>query len=406
MTTSPAPATEVAIVGGGAIGAATAYELARRGVRVTLLEAEGLARGASGRNHGFLWLHTRYPGPSLDLCLASAARYRTLEDELGARFDYRRCGGLVVGTSDGECEILREFVAQRRALGLDYRYLTGDEARALEPDLSPAVQGASFFPDDGHVYPFLLVAALANAARRHGARIETGCRVEAIAVAGGRVTGLRHGGGRLAADAVVLAAGAWSPLLARTAGLELPILPTRLEMMVTVPLPRRINAVVEDALAIANYPAFRLCRSWAREKIAPNPAAPYQKRFTMLFAQANAGPVILGETSDRVGYRADVTPPGIRTVTNRARQIYPFLAGAPVVRTWTGWLPTTPDDLPLIGRAPGVDGLTLATGHNGYGIMLTPISGVLAAAAVGGDPHPLLAAVRPDRPLAELRGAF
>lgn len=398
--------TEVVVVGGGAIGTATAYELARRGARVTLLEADGLARGASGRNHGFLWLHTRYPGTSLDLCLASAARYRTLEQELEGRFDYRRCGGLVVGYAEAECRILREFVAQRRDLGLDFQYLSGDEARAREPALASDVRGASYFPDDGHVYPFLLVAALANAARRHGASILTGCRAEAIDVAGGRVTGVTHSGGRIAADAVVIAAGAWSPLLARSCGLELPIVPTRLEMMVTAPMPSRVTMVVEDSLAIANYPIFRLCPSWDRTSIAPNPVESYDKRFTLLVAQAASGPVILGETSDRVGYRADVTPPGLRAVASRSEVLYPFLKNTSVVRSWAGWLPTTPDDLPLIGRVPGYDGLTLATGHNGYGIMLTPMSGVLAADAVQGVANPLLDGVRPDRTFSELLGPF
>jgi glycine/D-amino acid oxidase-like deaminating enzyme len=398
--------TEVVIIGGGAIGVATAYELSLRGVRVVLLEQDGLARGASGRNHGFLWLHTRYPGVSLDLCLASAKRYQTLEQELEFGFELRRCGGLVTATSDGEVEILREFVAQRRALGLDFELLSGDEARKLEPDLSPEILGASYFADDCHVYPFLLVAGLANAARRHGARIVTGCRVEAIEQAGGRVSGVRHSGGTLQADCVVLAAGAWSPLVAKSLGIELSIVPTRLEMMVTVPVPRRVNAVVEDPLAIANYPVFQLCESWQRDKIVANPVEDHGKRFTLLVAQAQSGPVIIGETSDRVGYRANVSAVGIQAISQRGQLLFPFLAQTPVLRTWAGWLPTTPDDLPLIGRVPGSDGLVLATGHNGYGIMLTPISGVLAADAVTCKPNPMLDGVRPDREFQALRGPF
>jgi glycine/D-amino acid oxidase-like deaminating enzyme len=398
--------TDVVIIGGGAIGVATAYELSLRGVRVVLLEQDGLARGASGRNHGFLWLHTRFPGVSLDLCLASSKRYRTLEQELEFEFELRRCGGLVTATTEGEVEILREFVGQRRALGLDFQFLDGDDARQLEPDLSADILGASYFAGDCHVYPFLLVAGYANAARRNGAQILTGCRVESIEQAGGRVTGIRHSGGSLVADCVVLAAGAWSPLVAKSLGIDLPIVPTRLEMMVTVPVPRRVNAVVEDPLAIANYPVFQLCESWQREKIVANPVEDIGKRFTLLVAQAQSGPVIIGETSDRVGYRADVSPVGIRAIAQHGQLLFPFLAKTPVVRTWAGWLPTTPDDLPLIGRVPGMDGLVLATGHNGYGIMSTPISGALAADAVMGRPNPMLEGVRPDREFQALRGPF
>jgi glycine/D-amino acid oxidase-like deaminating enzyme len=234
----------------------------------------------------------------------------------------------------------------------------------------------------------------------------TGCRVEAIEQAGGRVTGVRHSGGNLRADCVVLAAGAWSPLVAKSLGIELPIVPTRLEMMVTVPVPRRVNAVVEDPLAIANYPVFQLCETWQRDKIVANPVEEHGKRFTLLVAQAQSGPVIIGETSDRVGYRADISPVGIQAIAQRGQILFPFLAQTPVLRTWAGWLPTTPDDLPLIGRVPGCDGLVLATGHNGYGIMLTPISGVLAADAVTCRPNPMLAGVRPDRQFQEVRGPF
>jgi sarcosine oxidase subunit beta len=397
---------DVVVIGGGAVGVATAYELSLRGVRVTLLEQDGLARGASGRNHGFLWLHTRYPGVSLDLCLVSAKRYQTLEQELEFGFELRRCGGLVTATQETEVEILREFVEQRRTLGLNLQLLSGDEARRLEPDLSPSILGASYFEGDCHVYPFLLVAGYANAARRNGAKILTGCRVEAIEHAGGRVTGVRHSGGTIRADCVVLAAGAWSPLVAESIGIKLPIVPTRLEMMVTLPVPRRVNAVVEDSRAIANYPVFQLCQSWRREKIVANPVEECGKRFTLLVAQAQSGPVIIGETSDRVGYRADVSPTGIRAVARRSEMLFPFLARTPVVRTWAGWLPSTPDDLPLIGRMPGLDDLVLATGHNGYGIMLTPVSGVLAADAVMGRPNPMLECVRPDRAFQELRGPF
>jgi glycine/D-amino acid oxidase-like deaminating enzyme len=406
IRTSSSDSADVVIIGGGAIGVATAYELALRGVRAVLLEQDGLARGASGRNHGFLWLHTRYPGISLDLCLTSAERYRTLEDEIDFGFELRRCGGLVTATSESEVEILSEFVEQRRGLGLDYQMLTGDEARQLEPDMSPNILGASYFGGDCHVYPFLLVAGLANAARCRGANIRTGCRVEQIDVTGGKVTGVRHSGGTIRTDCVVIAAGAWSPLVAKTAGVDLPIVPTRLEMMVTVPLPRRVNAVVEDPLAIANYPVFQLCRRWRRDKIVANPVEKHGKRFTLLVAQASSGPVIVGETSDRVGYRADVTPTGIRAVAQRGQLLFPFLAKTPVLRTWAGWLPTTPDDLPLIGRVPEIDGLVLATGHNGYGIMLTPISGVLAADAVTNKPNPMLNGVRPNREFSEVRGPF
>jgi glycine/D-amino acid oxidase-like deaminating enzyme len=122
---------------------------------VTLLQAKAFARRTSDGNHGFFWSHTCYLGPSLDFRLASAARDRTLEAEIDFRVDHRAWDGLAA-YDEGECDILPEFVIQRRA---------------LEPDLSPAVRDASRFPGDAHGYPFLLVAGLANTGRRHGVRL-------------------------------------------------------------------------------------------------------------------------------------------------------------------------------------------------------------------------------------------
>ena len=122
---------------------------------MTLLQTKAFARRASGGNHGFLWSHTCYLGPSLDFRLASAARDRTFVAEIDFRFDHRPWD-VLAAYDEGECDILPEFVTQRRA---------------LEPNLSPAVRGVSRFPDDAHVYPFMIIAGLANAGRRHGVRL-------------------------------------------------------------------------------------------------------------------------------------------------------------------------------------------------------------------------------------------
>lgn len=142
MATTP----DVLIIGGGIIGSATAYHLARRGASVTLLEASSLAYGATGRNLGYIWVHTRRPGPELELVMHLRRELEGLPEELGAEFGLRTDGGLLYVHTEAQLATLREFVAGRQADGVDIRMLDGDEARSMAPILPDSVIGASFCP--------------------------------------------------------------------------------------------------------------------------------------------------------------------------------------------------------------------------------------------------------------------
>ena len=161
--------TDVVIVGGGIVGAACAYELASSGVSVVLCEKSDLADGASGRNPGFVWMHTRRPGAQLQLSRRTRARYDTLPEEIEHDFDLRRNGGLIVFHTPVQHKVMAEFVDQRQREGVDVVLLDGDEARELCPILPADVLGASFCREDAQITTRKLVEGLARAAERHGA---------------------------------------------------------------------------------------------------------------------------------------------------------------------------------------------------------------------------------------------
>ncbi len=168
MTSSP----DVLVIGGGIVGAASAYHLARRGASVTLLEADRLASGATGRNLGYIWLHTRRPGPELDLVMATRDELETLPEELGADFGLRTNGGLIYFSTEAQGAVMREFVDRRTADGVPMRLLDGDEARALAPIL-PGQRGRAprICPLDAQIDSRRYVRAFATAAQRAGARV-------------------------------------------------------------------------------------------------------------------------------------------------------------------------------------------------------------------------------------------
>ena len=201
MTSSP----DVLVIGGGIVGAATAYHLARRGVSVTLLEADHLASGATGRNLGFIWLHTRKKGPELDLVMATRIGLESLPDELGEDFGLRTNGGLIYAVTEAQAIVMREFVDARVADGLAMEYLTGDEARALAPILPETVVAASFCPLDAQMDSRRYVRAFANAAQRAGATIEEGAAVRTLKTTGRRITSVDTDSGPITAGQVVLA---------------------------------------------------------------------------------------------------------------------------------------------------------------------------------------------------------
>lgn len=383
----------VVVVGGGIVGCATAYFAAREGLDVTLLEREQVAFGASGRNPGFVWLHCRNPGFALQVSRAGRRLYPQLLEELPERFEFRAEGGLIYFNTPEQGRVFEEFVAARRADGLEIELVDGAEVRRLVPPIREDVLGASFCAEDAQINAPTVVRALAAGARREGAVVREGVGVEGLMTSGDEVVGVRTDGGDVEADAVVVAAGAWSTALLASTGVDVPIGAERLQVIATHPLPMRIRPVVYGPLATKQYLLFRDLPSWHPGLFR----APYESEhgieMLQLVSQRANGEVLLGCPMDYPP-ELDLRPTlsGLGATAQAVSADFPGLVDAPIDRVWAGVLPYTTDMAPVIDEA--APGLFVASGHV-FGNAAGPMTGRLITQLIQGR--------QPDIDLGECR---
>ena len=336
---------DVCIVGGGLLGAATAYFAALKGLSVQLLEERDLASGASGAAFGgvsvgiYSFSSARVPDEYVALSKASLALYARLQEELGPPMDFARPGSLDPFYDARELRSRKDRVAGLLACGVDVRLLDRREVQEVEPAVSDLVEGATWCPVDAHVTPPSVTWALAAAAKRHGAEIKIGVPVRAILREGNRVVGVQTDAGRISAGWVVNVAGIGAQALALSAGVHMPVTYSRGQMFVTDRMPRFLNTYIHN------------------------------------IKQTVSGTVVLGATRESGIRNTDTTVAGTKEILDWARRLLPVLNHARVVRTWAGVRMVPPDGYPIMGKVEGLEGLVHAVMHRG--VTLGPIVGQL-----------------------------
>lgn len=370
---------DVVVIGGGVVGAACALALARSGASVTLLERSELAAGASGRNHGILFRPADPPlVPHFD---ASLSLYRELagSSDLPFLHDEEPLGFLVV-FDDQESRTSGKAEADlAEAVGVRVEAVDHAGLRRLEPNLSEHVEGGWLIHDGVRVDPALLTVAMAREARARGAEIHTGVNARAVLVSRGRVRGVATDVETIATDAAVVAAGPWTPVLTTRLGLRVPVHGARGWIAHLGPSPGLVHRIVEYG-------------GWHLPPGLVHPAQPLVSDLAsgavigdanVLLHPAPGDSYLLGG-SRIASLREDAEAPEIvAQLAQKASSLIPAVASVPVMRTWSGVRPMSPDGRPLVGRLP-VEGLWLATGHGSQGVILAGGTGALLADLIFG----------------------
>jgi glycine oxidase len=344
------------IVGGGVIGCSIAYQLARQGQKVVVLERGRLAAEASAAAGGMLGAQTEMEaaGPLFELGRRSRALFPQLAEELqeltGISIGLIREGLLYLARTEAEEHDLKARMGWQQKAGESGSWLTTREAIRMEPMLNPAFRGALYLQEDGQIDAPLLALALAKAAAALGTVLREYAQVTQLIADGGKVTGVMTGEGAIYADHVIVAAGTWSGALLGQIGLELPVYPVKGEcfsVLTHSPILQR---------TVFTHGCYLVPKAGGR--------------------------LLVGATVKEHSYDRKVSLEGLTSLAERAKQLVPVIGEAEWEKAWSGLRPQTPDGLPYLGRVQGYDGLVVATGHYRNGILLSPLTGKLIAQMV------------------------
>ncbi|MCA1647273.1 MAG: glycine oxidase ThiO, partial [Chloroflexi bacterium] len=323
------------------------------GARVTVLERSQLAAAASGVAAGMLAPQVEAPfaDPFFELALLGRAEHAPLaaqlREEVGLDVEFRATGILRIALTEAERVDLLRQQRWQAARGLAAEWVDSRDLGECEPLLGGVagrlLAGGLWLPDEAQVRSPRLVQALAMAAARRGARFLEGTWATALERTNNRITGVTTSGGTIQADIVVLAAGVWSADLSHSIGVHLPVVPVKGQVVSLRGLGKSPRQVI-----------------WSGEcYLVPRPD----------------GEILLGATEEEGNYDARPTLAGINRLSEAALEVVPAAGGFTVEGVWAGLRPAAPDRHPIVGWAPGLERLMIATAHYRNGVLLGPLTG-------------------------------
>ncbi len=376
-----AETADFVVVGGGIIGCSVAYHLALllpRTSRIVLLDRGPIAGATSGSCMGHLMVTPDDP-QEYAFTATSVRMWRELAERCGG-FDYNPTGALYLADADEDLELLPVLHRQFAENGDRADILDGKQLRDIEPGLADDLPGALYYPGDGVVLPMLACGVLLREAQRSNANvvIRPDCAVTGFLRDGERIAGVATAQGPIATRTVVNAAGVWAPDLAELCGQpRLPIYPRAGNLAITG---HHVSPIRTQLLEVS-YLRF----AHGAAKVDPTRTDDAGGHAVNMQPQTNGG-CLIGSTRQFRGMDRTLNRELLHRSLLRAQRYAPGLAAAPIVRTWVGLRPYSIDKHPLLGPWPTVPGLWLAGGHEGLGISLAMISGLLLAQQIAGLP--------------------
>ena len=333
---------DVVIVGGGMIGISTAYYLTEAGVTNICLVDRGTALGeASGANAGGLWFAQQSSelGSISVLAKASSELYQELSQAF--EFDFTKTGLLELLNSAEQAEQAEDRVRAVRDSGFRAELVSGKQARSIEPGLAQTPEAALFYPDEAHVHPTRLAAALVGHLRQKGVRFCFNTEVQDLDHS------VETSRGAISAGTTVIASGAWTPLVTQTLGWRPPIRPIRGTLLALEPISR----VLHHSLIGKKY----------------------------YYWQLPGGQIVAGGSVDDVGFEQGVDSATVASIRDELRTLLPAAAEQPLICAWSGFRPYCEDLRPVVGAVPARENTYVAAGHFKKGIMMSPVTGKILA---------------------------
>lgn len=374
---------EITIIGGGAVGAAVAYFLAREGWRdIQLLEGRGLCEATSSQAAGFVG-QARPTAERARLTMAAAEVYRSsFERETGYTMDYRECGAVRLALSDASVAELKQIAETAKITGLPVEFLTDAQLHEVYPVLerTESVRAALWSPTCGYLQPNSLVSAYVSAAKDLGVTVTAHAAVTGIGVRSGAIESVATEAGSFRTDQVIIAAGPWSAALARLVGLELPIVPVLHEYFVTEPVPGWH----------ADLPCLRIpeVQVYARGESDRVLCGGFENKGTSIDPREVT-------VASKLAARPDWDVLG--GFAESLNAFAPTVGEAGIATTFQGWPAFSPDGRFVVGPVTALRGLVFAAACNAHGVSGSAGLAIHLVESLTGDPSPYVRSLSPDR---------
>ena len=392
MGRSSSTSRDTVVIGGGLLGIATAWMIARDGGRILLVERDQINQHASGSNAGSLHFQLEYrmidqgvegaknAAEAMPLHLEAAKLWFKLPELTGESIKVKQTGGLMIAETSDQVALLEKKTEIERAWGLDNRVIDRTEIDRIAPYLSQSVIAAAYCPLEGKADARTAGPAIARAAMKAGAEIRTRTEVTSLTRDGTRwCVGLSADGRseEMTAETIVIAAGVWTTRIGKMMGAHLPTIPLALMMTVTRKIPKLIPHLVQHAGG----------RLSLKQSLDGN----------VLIGGGWPARFIRDENGEPdFSIKPELLPSSLSGNADMAIRVLPELASVPAIRSWVGTTTVTGDQLPLVGAVPEMPGAFVATGGSAFTLGLS-FAQVLATLVAGRTPDTDLSNFNPAR---------
>jgi sarcosine oxidase subunit beta len=371
-------AADAIVVGCGVIGSSVAYYLSKAGLSVVVLERGDVASGTSSACDGNVLVTDKMPGFDSQMTFESQKLYDRLENELGYDFEYRRLGSTLAVEDEGQEVVARDWVRRQTEASVPMRYLEGALVHEDEPKLARDIIGLVECASDSSLNPMAVVFGFTLAAKRNGAEVRPFTEVRSVLRGtSGQVEGVDTSAGPVYAPKVVLTAGVWTPSLAAGVGIDVPVIPRKGHILVA----ERTAKVGSRKMMEFGY---LMAKFGSKEKRGVEPDME-EYGIAFVFEPTPHGNFLIGSSREFVGFDTTCNPRVLELLATRAIRFYPCIRDVNVVRSYAGLRPYTPDHLPIVSPVEEVPGLYVVCGHEGDGIGLSPITGLLTSQMLTGE---------------------
>jgi sarcosine oxidase subunit beta len=351
-------AIDVIVVGGGINGASIAFNLAKEGLKVTLIEKDFIAAGPTGRSSAIIRQHYSHD-VTARMALRSLRIFQNFDDVVGGDPDFHQSGFLLAARPE-DVEMLKANIALQQEVGIDTRLVSPQEVQELEPHVSvEGIAAAAYEPESGYADPAATTTAYAGRAKDLGAHLQLGTRVQKVLAERGRVMGVDTDKGTFQAGAVVVAAGPWTSLITETVDIELPIKASR-HQVATYKRPAEFDRL----MVFAGFADEVYIRPETGQLMLVGSIEPEEAEE---------------EVPDPDSFNERVDFDIVADFSERVARRYPLMEGGTGAGGWASLYDITPDWHPIIDALPGVEGLYCAAGTSGHGFKLGPAVGEMMA---------------------------